>query len=254
MMILASDYDGTLKIRNEISKEDKEAISLFRSCGHKFGIVTGRSIGMIRNELKALNFDYDFIVGGNGAVIANDKGEVIQQFNIEPEAAMQLIHHVLLDEANMIGVSNGIEFGNIQDGLIQEDKNHNELIHTEMLNGYDIVDSKQINSFYFKSNTKEKTKILYDECVRLFNDELNFHFNNGIIDATKRGVDKRSGIENLTHLIKGEIHVIGDGFNDLPMIEYYGGYTLHHADIAVKKKATQVFESVAWCIEYISNK
>ena len=58
MQLLASDYDGTLKQYSDkekeltVEKRDKEAIDEFRERGNLFGIVTGRSKGMIDLELK----------------------------------------------------------------------------------------------------------------------------------------------------------------------------------------------------------
>lgn len=251
MMILASDYDGTLKINNVISDSDRQAIEQFRSLGNKFGIVTGRSIGMIRNELKVMQLNYDFIIGGNGAVIADENGQVIRQNNIELEDAMQLINYVCHDKNNMIGVSNGVEFGNIQDGCIIEEHNTNDLIETEMVNGYDIICSNKINSFYFKAETLYKTKQMYEACKEMLKGRVNFHFNNGIIDATASDIDKKTGVLKLKELFDGDIHVIGDGYNDLPMIEYFGGYTLTHADEVIKEKASQVFDNIAQCIQTI---
>ena len=43
MIIIASDYDGTLN-HHGISEADKNAIKKFREAGNKFGIVTGRDL------------------------------------------------------------------------------------------------------------------------------------------------------------------------------------------------------------------
>ena len=45
MIIIASDYDGTLN-HHGVSDGDKEAITKFRKAGNKFGIVTGRDLEM----------------------------------------------------------------------------------------------------------------------------------------------------------------------------------------------------------------
>ncbi len=52
MKILASDYDGTLRTGKCVSEENVEAIRAFRAHGNAFGIVTGRSVETIRQEIE----------------------------------------------------------------------------------------------------------------------------------------------------------------------------------------------------------
>lgn len=51
MKLLASDWDGTLRRNLKVDACDLDAIKLFREQQHRFGIVTGRSVGMLKNEL-----------------------------------------------------------------------------------------------------------------------------------------------------------------------------------------------------------
>ena len=62
MKVLASDYDGTLRIAPYVSEEDKTAISAFRKAGNLFGIVTGRSIESLKKEIATNQFEVDFII------------------------------------------------------------------------------------------------------------------------------------------------------------------------------------------------
>ena len=48
MILLASDYDGTLKRQGKISETDIMAIQNFQREGNLFSLITGRSISMIR--------------------------------------------------------------------------------------------------------------------------------------------------------------------------------------------------------------
>lgn len=46
-MILGADWDNTIKINHDVRKEDIEAINNFRK-HNKFGVVTGRTLSMIK--------------------------------------------------------------------------------------------------------------------------------------------------------------------------------------------------------------
>ena len=76
------------------------------------------------------------------------------------------------------------------------------------------------------------------------------------LDIVHRGIDKAGGIEALLKIInwKGKVAVIGDSFNDLCMIERFGGYTLAAADKEVQKKAVSVCRDVAECIKRIEER
>lgn len=52
MVILASDYDGTLFFGEGIDQKDLDMIHELRNLGGKFGIVSGRSVSAIIEETK----------------------------------------------------------------------------------------------------------------------------------------------------------------------------------------------------------
>ena len=44
MKLLATDYDGTLKYQDHVTKEDRDAIIRWKEAGNLFVIDTGRSM------------------------------------------------------------------------------------------------------------------------------------------------------------------------------------------------------------------
>ena len=60
MIIIASDYDGTLN-HHGVSEADKNAITKFREQGNKFGLVTGRSLSQALWVLKDLEKSKEII-------------------------------------------------------------------------------------------------------------------------------------------------------------------------------------------------
>lgn len=47
MKILASDYDGTLRVNEKVESYDLDMIHKHRAAGNLFGLVTGRSMESI---------------------------------------------------------------------------------------------------------------------------------------------------------------------------------------------------------------
>lgn len=249
MKLLASDWDGTLRRNLDVDVRDLTAIKKFRSLNHVFGIVTGRSIGMLKNELAYYHVPYDFMIGTNGGIIANEQLEVIWHHDIEFDAAIKLIEYLKTKPTVMFGISDGDEFGNIQS---PEDVGESTLIDIHPIDPLQIIDSKRINSFYLRDDTPEKTHELYKDLNERFGKKMKFHYNTGTIDVSAAGVSKRTGILKLMELYHSkEIYVIGDGHNDIEMIEAFQGFTVEGAPDDVKEKAVHSYHGLYDCIEDI---
>ena len=79
MIIIASDYDGTLN-HNGISDGDKAAIKRFREAGNKFGIVTGRDLEMamwVFHDLEKIGLEIDFLICCTGGIILTSGCEIV---------------------------------------------------------------------------------------------------------------------------------------------------------------------------------
>lgn len=247
MKLLASDWDGTLRRNLNVDVRDLAAIKEFRSQHHIFGIVTGRSVGMLKNELAYYQVPYDFMIGTNGGVIANEKLEIIWRHDIEFDAAVKLIAYLKTKPTVMFGISDGDEFGSIQ---TPKDEGESTLIDIHPIDPQIILDSKQINSFYLRDETTEKTHELYNDLNERFGKDMKFHYNTGTIDVSAAGVSKRTGILKLMELYNSkEIYVIGDGHNDIEMIEAFQGFTVDGAHDDVKEKAVHCYHGLYDCIE-----
>lgn len=82
---------------------------------------------------------------------------------------------------------------------------------------------------------------------RKYNEKAEAFVNEQNVDIVHRGIHKAKGIEVLLEAVgwKDKVVVIGDSFNDLCMIERFGGYTL---EAAVKKRTSHICRDVAECI------
>ena len=247
MKLLASDWDGTLRRNLKVDACDLDAIKLFREQQHRFGIVTGRSVGMLRNELAHYHVPCDFMIGTNGGIITDADFSIIWRHDIDFDAAMELIELLKSKPTVMFGISDGDDFGNLQS---PEDEGESTLIGIQPIDPQQIISRKQINSFYLRDETKSKTGILYKELSERFKGRMAFHYNAGTIDVSAAGVSKRTGIIELMKLFGShEVYVIGDGHNDIEMIEAFQGFSVEGAPDEVKRKAVHCYHGLADCIE-----
>ena len=65
MKVAASDYDGTLLRGGKIDAETKEGIARWRAAGHKFGVISGRVVGLLAPQLEEYGVDVDYTVFNN---------------------------------------------------------------------------------------------------------------------------------------------------------------------------------------------
>lgn len=246
-----ADYDGTLRVNQKIAQSDLDAIRRFMDIGNRFNIVTGRSIGMIEYEIKHFNIPLDFLIANNGGIAITKNKDILFRHDIDFEVARTFIGDITSSPFVMLGCSDGDKFATIQEGEIKETpSNFNVILGSKDTGINKILANQQINSFFLRDSTLEKTISLYSDISIRYHGKLDFHFNNGTIDVSSFGVSKKNAIEELS-LICGisEIYVIGDGFNDIDMIKAYNGFTVVNAADEVKQHATKIFGSVRECIE-----
>ena len=116
----------------------------------------------------------------------------------------------------------------------------------------EIIDSAQIeglpkiNQLALDFESPEAAQAAADMLNQKFGEIIFAQKNTHSLDIVSAGVNKARGVENLLRICdwRGEIFVIGDESNDLPMIRHFGGFTVATAKDFVKKEATGIFDSV----------
>ncbi|MDD7228103.1 MAG: HAD hydrolase family protein, partial [Firmicutes bacterium] len=96
-MILGADWDNTIKINHDVRKEDIEAINNFRK-HNKFGVVTGRTLSMIKPELEKYHLGYDFLVCSNGTVVFDEDDNLISRIDMDHDEASELLSYLISKE------------------------------------------------------------------------------------------------------------------------------------------------------------
>lgn len=253
--LLVSDYDGTLRRNGIVSAIDLAAIHSFRQEGNLFVIATGRSLGMLWNELELFAIECDGIIANNGGIITTSQKELIKRTDIDFADAQALVSLLEQYPDYMIGISDGDRFGNLQDGVHEEKSSHQPLLGVTMTSSALLWQEQVINSFYLRARTKAKTWQLYKYLLSSNLKGLAFHYNNGTIDVSALNVSKKTAAEAFAkhmQIPKDGIYTIGDGHNDWQMIESFYGFAMEPGAKEVQKAAKHKVNSVAACLAIIN--
>lgn len=253
MKILATDYDNTLK-RKKVTKQDLASIARFRQAGNLFGIVTARSINMIKTSLKYYHVEYDFIVGINGGIILNNKNEVLAHQLIDHQTALNIIDDLLLFDNDFCGFCDGIRYTR----LAFKKKPYNFvrafIFGLKATKRKKILRNEKIASFFVLNDDRQLVKPVYDHFSSKY-DNINVFLNGDqIVDISAQGVSKSAAVAFLAdHYQADYVYTIGDSMNDVDMIEDFNGFAVSTAEDKIKAIAKRVFNDFDELITYIEN-
>ena len=247
MKILASDYDGTLNVLGEVSRENIEAIRAWRAAGNLFGLVSGRNLGSIKKFLDKDNVPYDFMVGCNGAVITDAAGNAAGHTCIPARVAKAILCEIHRFEAYYVSAS--YDWGSV--GVVPS---------TDMRadDTWLLIDDARLDRVLQVSGTftcPAHAQIVKNACERMFPGQIvGLMPTAQSIDFVRTGTDKASGIRKLSAcrgLAPDLIITVGDGDNDLAMLTApdFCGHAMQSAMPVVLGKVSRTTESVAKLIE-----
>ena len=244
MKLLASDYDQTLKIDNQIDQETKDLISQFRKAGNLFAIVTGRTLRTIYDELIEFDIEFDFVIASNGAMIVDNKKNILYEKYIDKAIAEQLINFAQENYFPYFICSNGNQiygkFDLDDPRSIAHKKRHinNIITKEQLLEGNMISMVVRGHDMEHLNKLKKLIDLNFDEYVSSYK-------NLWVLDVMAKNVSKANGIkEALKHFNADEVYVIGDDFNDIPMIEPFNGYCVENDLTEVKAVAINQYKDV----------
>ncbi len=253
MKILATDYDNTLK-RKKVSKQDLEAIARFRLEGNKFGIVTARSINMIKTSLKYYKVDYDFIVGINGGIILNAHNEILYHRLFDYQTALKIIDDLKSQKADICGFCDGIRYTR----LAFKKKPFNFIrafvLGLKASKRKKILKTERIASFFILDDNEKKVNELYQHFLNDYDDISVFKNGRNIVDISAFDVSKARAVRFLADYYQADhVYTIGDSMNDLDMISEFNGFAVSTAEDEIKDIAKQIFDDFVSLIKYIDN-
>lgn len=218
--IFASDYDGTLFKDFIIRDEDIEAIKKFRSLGHKFGIVTGRSINSILDEVQSYNIPVDFLVGVNGGIVLDHEMKEVNAHKMDESVTEELLK--CIDEY-------GVKSYGVNDGYYHTRVLYEDIKAGENLEDFEKVLANGISGMYIATHGPEDSIELANIINERFKEnEVRCFANESYVDVGTIHNSKTTGIEDIikNYNYTGQVFSVGDSYNDIPMLKDFNGYLM----------------------------
>ncbi|MCK5388312.1 MAG: Cof-type HAD-IIB family hydrolase, partial [Candidatus Izimaplasma sp.] len=210
------DVDGTVidHKSNSIPESTKETIKKLQENGHIVILSTGRPVSLLYGIDKELNIDT--FIASNGRVVVCE-GKLIHNDYIDKEVVKKVVKVALENKIDLAFESMtdyvlNTRYSNISDRF--SDIFHLEYpkVHRDYHLDNDIY---QMILFYNKDD--------YKKYENLF-PTLSFHYSNEYgIDINEKGGMKDIGVRAIVEYLDIDIKdtiAVGDGFNDVSMIEY----------------------------------
>lgn len=249
--MLVLDLDGTLTNNyKEITPRTKEALMQAQAKGVRVVLASGRptyGITPIANELMLTNHG-GFILAFNGGKIIDytSRETVFEQTIGKPEV------EALYNAADKAGLA----ILTYQDyGIVTTQKDNNYVEHEAFINKLPVtqcdnfVEDLQypINKCLIVGDPTPLHELELQLSKDLFGQVEVYRSAGFFLECVPPGVDKAKSLERLLAMVnidKDDVIAVGDGFNDLSMIEYAGlGIAMDNAPQEVKSRANFVTSS-----------
>lgn len=242
--LVAVDMDGTLlNSQGIITEKTVNSIQKAVEKGVIFTICTGRPIQGVERFNSILKLDAPFITYNGAMIVMGKSKEILYEQGISAEDARSIFKWGRKFKTTIMVWSNNQLYANEINERVNDYKklsgvepvlieNEEEIIHNGITKILWYDDADKIN--YYQSVLKDK-----------LGDGVNYCTSKPIfLEFVDKRVSKAVAMEKLGEhfgIKSNEMIAIGDGFNDLPMIEYAGmGVAMGNAPDMIKEKADYV--------------
>lgn len=252
MKLFASDYDGTLRITADVSNDNKKMIDAWRAAGNLFVIVTGRSMESITAEQQRNQFSFDYLISNNGGVIYDAQLQKLSETLMDYQKALGVLAYIKTISCISYVINDGFHRAKVIVNPHIVDRKYGQVKPT--MDAEEILANQKIAQFVLSMDDMDLAKRTAAELNEKFHDLICAYVNVDCIDIVPKHISKAKGVSFIAsrHHIKNEdIFVIGDSYNDLPMIEAYDGFTLNHAEAVIKAQATNCYPDVAQALIHV---
>ena len=235
------DLDGTIidHKSNSVPKSTKKAIQKLQENGHEVIISTGRPPSLFYGIEKELNIDS--YIAANGRIVVY-KGKTILKQPLAKNIVQNIVN-IAMEEKIDLGFESATDYvlnSNFTD-LSEKFSDAFHLHYPKVYKDYHLNhEIFQLILFYTKSDYKKYEKIF---------PSLNFSYANEYgIDINEKGGLKDIGVKAIINFANINIEdtiAVGDGFNDISMIEYaHLGVAMGNAYNDLKEAADIIIDTV----------
>ena len=242
MKIIASDYDGTFN-HGGIDDAKREAVKRWRKAGNLFGIVSGRAAENLIQLPEKNDFEYDFLLASNGAVILNADGTVRADSRCDGSLARPLIEFLM--SLGCYWASVHTNFSCVIDE--RDDERFDDEFTLETMP--EVPWFNQISTILPDDDEASRVTAAIKE---RFAEKLNPLQNGRCIDIVSADMNKAQGIYNFLELIGAEyddLIAVGDNINDIDMIAEFRSYAMENGVEEVKAVADYITTGIIEIIE-----
>lgn len=241
--MMALDVDGTLVDgHNTMSDSVREAVRGARRSGIPIVISTGRSMPGVLDTVEKLGFDDGLAVASNGAVIFSyNPPEVLHTVTFDASQAVQLVLEHVPDA--MVAVEElGVGY------RVNKPFPGGEINGQMKLESiYELI-AQPVTRVIIRA-PEQSPEAFSDLVHRLGLEGTNYFIGyTSWLDLAPEGVSKASGLDLIClrlGISAADVLAIGDGLNDLEMIQWAGrGVAMGHAPDKLKDLADHVTASI----------
>ena len=233
--MLISDFDDTLYCDEDSLKININKINDFRDKGNIFVIASARSYKAIETKIKNYSIPFDYLILNQGAVVLNKDMNVIFNYQINKNVVGKIMDSIKTYKEN---ISN-IRLFSIFDDDVELDS---EVI-TKFRVGTNTIENAYTISKYIDNNFNEYVRnYVIDTGKYIFVEIIPIDTDKGV------AIDKLIDIESIE---KKYVYAIGNGSNDVEMLEKYNGYGMSNSEECVINIAKGLYDNVYNLIDEI---
>lgn len=229
--IIISDYDGTFFKNKEGIQRNIQKVNEFRRNNNLFVIATGNNYSDFQEVILKYNIKYDYLILDQGACIFDNKNNLLKVCFIEQNICKRIIDEILKIKKEYKKYTS---YG----------KTANNVESTTKISVY-FNDLQEAMDFTKNINTKFQNKV---NAYTMIFKEIN------IVEIISYETNKNEAIKYIVNKekIKEEnVYTVGDGYNDIIMIQNFNGYCMTNSVDKLLKECPKHVETVADLIDKV---
>lgn len=258
--LLASDYDKTFfyKTNPDALPDNLAAVTQWQKQGNIFAISTGRDAASMLHEREHKSVQFDYLVSLNGSFIIDSNDDVLFKQALSPAVARALVDELREEFDDELIISNGFDGCNLtnrknseSDPVAKEIYDRNSSIYTRNI---EQSLNNEVLLVGCLANDQQQAKTVRSRLLEQ-HDDIEVFINLNYINIVPKGISKASGIERVmqhANISRSNVAVVGDDYNDIPMLEAFRGFAVPNAREELIDVAEDTVESVAALIERLS--
>ena len=241
--IVFSDIDGTLLNSNhKVTPLTKDAIHTLHQKNIPFVIVSARSPSGIYPIMNDNNFTGP-IIAYSGALILNEKREIIYSTGIQRDETIRIISYAEEMHLDIHWCAYCVDEWIVKDKSSPRVKLEESIVRTQSKEKplTDFSASAEFNKIMFICNSNEIGDI-EKQMQKAFPEYSIVRSSELMLEIMKKGITKGTAVTNLCsiwHINPADSIAFGDNYNDVPMLNAVGtGYLMANAPLELKKQFT----------------